>query len=53
LVSHRWGWNAVAQKKQGQMTVREAGQKGGQKVRNLIEEGKRAMEHATRKEGRK
>ncbi len=34
----------MAQRKEGQMSVREAGHKGGQKVKQLIEEGKRAME---------
>lgn len=28
------------EKRKGEMTVQEAGQKGGQKVRKLIEEGK-------------
>jgi hypothetical protein len=28
------------EKRRGEMTVQEAGQKGGQKVRKLIEEGK-------------
>jgi hypothetical protein len=35
------------------MTVREAGQKGGQKVKNLIEEGKRAMADMPPKRGKK
>ena len=43
----------MAQKKQAVMTVREAGKKGGQKVKNLIEEGKRAMGTTAPKAGRK
>ena len=42
----------VAQKKRGQMTVREAGQKGGQKVKELIEGGKRATRGAVRRGGK-
>jgi len=35
------------------MTVREAGHKGGQKVKQLIEEGKRAMGGKAEKAGKK
>ncbi len=34
----------MARQRNGGMSVREAGHKGGQKVKQLIEEGKKAME---------
>ena len=43
----------MAQKKVSGMTVREAGQKGGRKVRDLIEEGKKTMGGQSEKGGNK
>jgi hypothetical protein len=36
----RWGSSSQSSSSSGDMSVREAGHKGGQKVRELIEKGK-------------
>ena len=40
----------MAEEKKGGMTMAEAGRKGGQKVRELIEQGKRMARESAKKE---